>query len=182
EGPETLCEKGRRIALARTGVSAVHRYGSFSLAPSEHRPSLAAGDRTDDGDQAEREQDPVHAMQPLERDLRCRSRPFVEVASHNERLCHEQDNGEQQPHANHRVHPPELRRPEPVPQIKARRHVEAGQADDDDGYPRLPSETMFDRVEGPKPITTKVTTANCWQGNGGHDRDTANPNNHGEDM
>src|ERR1019366_10684338 len=61
--------------------------------------------------------------------------------------------------------------------------IEAGRADDDDGgYPPLPGKTVLDRVEGLKPIWAKVTTADRRQHDGGRHRDTADPDNHGEDM
>lgn len=66
---------------------------------------------------------------------------------HNERLCDKQDKDEQQPQADHGLHPPEADCGEALPQIKPPRHVEAGQSDHDDCRARLPNEPMLNRLE-----------------------------------
>src|SRR5665213_418630 len=156
--------------------------GSARTSGSEHGPSLATRDRAEDRDEAEREQNPMRPMQPREgRDRRLCS-PFAEASMQNERLRHEQGEREQQPYADHRVHPPELRRLEPFPQIESSHHVEARQADDDDGRPCLPHEAALDRLEGPEPIGAKITAPDRRQYHGGRHPHAADPDHHSEDM
>ena len=103
---------------------------------------------------------PVH---PREGRVRRGPRPLTKVSTKDDGLNHEQGQREQQPHADHRVHPPELHPPEPFPQIEARRHVETGQADDDDPGPRLPDEAVFDHLEGLEPIGAEIAASDRRQ-------------------
>jgi hypothetical protein len=69
-----------------------------------------------------------------------------------------------------------------APKVESRRHIEAGQTDNDNGCPRLPDEAVLDRFESFTSVGAKITTANRRQHNGGRHRHTADPYHHGEDM
>jgi len=71
------------------------------------------------------------------------------------RFGNEQDDREQQPYADHGVHPPEIHRPKTAPQVKPRRHIKAAQPHNQDRRPRLPGKTAFDGLEGMKLVLTE---------------------------
>ena len=82
---------------------------------SEDQPSVAASHGSENCNNGKRQQYPVRPMQPCEGTLWLRMRPNVEPSMKNEWFGNEQDEREQQPDADHRVHPPKLRRDEPIP-------------------------------------------------------------------
>jgi hypothetical protein len=101
----------------------------------------------------------MRAMQPGEGNLRPGRRATIEMAVQDERLGNEQDEGVEQPHADHRVHPPKFSRAEPVPKIEPACHVETGQTSHDDGGPRLPHEAVFERPECLSAVLAQVAAA-----------------------
>jgi len=149
---------------------------------SEHWPALAARDSAHDRHNAQEKQDPMGALQPSERNLRARGGPAIEMAVQDEGLGNEKNKGEKQPKADHRVHPPEFSRPEPIPKVEPPCHVEAGQTNHDDGNPRLPNEAVFDRSECPELVPSQVAAAYCRQRYGCGHRDPANPHDDRQDM
>lgn len=81
--------------------------------PSGRRENDAFDDLVDDPlridcHDAQNQQDSLGAMQPSERRLWPGGCPAIEKTVEDEGLAYEQDKDEQQPHADHGVHPPEL--------------------------------------------------------------------------
>src|SRR6185437_15838298 len=110
---------------------------------SKDRPSLASRYSPQDGDYAQRQQQPVRAMKPGEGDARPFDGPTMKAPVQNERLDDEQDEDEQQPQTEHGVHPPERGRQESIPEVEPPRHVETGEADNEDRSSRLPDEAAL---------------------------------------
>jgi hypothetical protein len=148
----------------------------------EERPSLAPRDRAHDCDEAQRQKHPMRPMQPGERDARLLSCPSTEVTIQNEWLGNEQNEGEQQPYAHHRVHPPKRNHLKSIPKINTPRHVEAGQPDDDYCRSCLPDKAVLDRLKGLQPVFAQVAVPHCRQYDGRCHGNTADPDHNGEDM
>ena len=89
---------------------------------------------------------------------------------------------EQQPYADHRLHPPEFNHPKPLPKIKPPCHVAPGQTNHDDGDLSLPDETVFDRLERLEPVLTQVAAAYRRQRHGCGHRNPANPDDDSQNM
>src|SRR6202011_1398380 len=64
---------------------------------SKERHPLAPRDGPEDRDEADREQEPMSPLQQGKGGIRRRACPRVEPSGQNERLSHEQHEGEQQP-------------------------------------------------------------------------------------
>src|SRR5271165_6814194 len=109
-------------------------WGSFDLASTPPRRSLeekhpmTAENGAKDRDQAESQQNPVQPLDDPEGrfgvDLRSRKEPTMQ----EQRLGCEQHQCEQQPYADHRVHPPKCDREKTVPQIEPNDHVEPSES------------------------------------------------------
>jgi hypothetical protein len=132
--------------------------------------------------EADRQQTPMRALQPGEGAVGPPGRPLGETAVEDERLDDEQANGEQHPHANHRVHPPEFGEAEPLPQVSPNGDVKAGRTDDGDRGPCLPNKPALDRLKRYEPIGAKFATANRREHHSGRHRHAADPDDHGKDM
>jgi hypothetical protein len=85
------------------------------------------------------------------------------MAVQDEGLGDEQDEGEQQPKANHRVHPPEAGRAEPAPEIESPDPVDLGDIDDDARRARLPGKAILDRLERQQPILAEIAASHRRQ-------------------
>src|SRR3546814_2701661 len=93
----------------------------------------------------------------------------------DQRLADEQQQGEDRPHAHHRVHPPEIEAAEAAPQIELRHHVEPARPDEENGGARLPDEAMLDCVERAQPIGAEIAAAHGRERHRGRHRDAADP-------
>lgn len=148
----------------------------------KERPSLAPRDSAQDCDDAQRQKHPMRPMQPGERDAGLLGRPLTEVAMQNEWLSDEQNEGEQEPYAHHRMHPPKRNHLKSIPKIEAPRYVEAGQPDDDRCRSCLPDKAVLDRLKGLPPVFAQVAAAHCRQYDSRCHGNTADPDHYGEDM
>src|SRR3546814_11903411 len=86
------------------------------------------------------------AVEPGEGGIGIARHPAREAAMEDQRLADEQQQGEDRPHAHHRVHPPEIEAAEAAPQIELRHHVEPARPDEENGGARLPDEAKIGRA------------------------------------
>lgn len=97
----------------------------------------------------------------------------------DERFGNEQNDGKEQPHANHRVHPPKLGGLETIPKTKTIYYVEAGKCDDDYRGPRLPHEAALDCLKGSQSVGAEVAASDRGKGDRCCHRNTPDPDHDG---
>lgn len=124
----------------------------------------------------------MSALQPGKGDLGFCAHPLIETAVQDEGLADEENEGKNQPDADHGVHPPEIRAAKTIPKTQTPGHVEAGQADQDDGGTSLPGKTALDGLEGLQPVLTKVAAPDRRECHGGRHGNAADPDHHGQNV
>jgi CRP-like cAMP-binding protein len=82
----------------------------------------------------------------------------VEVAIQNEWFGNKQNEREEDPHANHRMHPPKRDCLKSIPKVEAIDHEETRQRDDDYRGARLPYEAPLDRLKRSQSIEKDAPT------------------------
>jgi len=124
----------------------------------------------------------MEPVQPGKRDIGSGRYPSVEVAMQNEWFGNKQNEREEQPHADHCMHPPKRDRLESIPKVKTIDHVEARQPDDDCCGARLPHEAPLDCLKRAHSIGTEVAASNRRKDDRRCHRDTPDPDHDGQDM
>jgi hypothetical protein len=128
-----------------------------------------------------REQD---AMDPRQADKESRGirRRHRYDTSMRDRLDHEDDQHEERPEQDHRVHPPERRAGEQAPEIEPPRHPEPSRAGQGNRESNLRREASFDRLEQRPAFPRVGVRPRERQRNERHESDAANPVDDEPDM
>ena len=124
----------------------------------------------------------MEPVQPGERDIGPGRYPLVEVATQNEWFGNKQNEREEQPDADHCMHPPKHDRLESIPKVKTIDHVEARQRDNDYRRARLPHEAPLDGLKRPQSISAEVAASNRGKDDRCCHRDTPDPDHHGQNV
>src|SRR5215471_11920399 len=164
-----------RRAMAKSGISCLRPRSRRACRSFEQQQTVGAGDRAGNGDQTEDEPDPVQPFQQPESCLRLRLCPRKQPAVQEQRLGDKEHHGEQQPHRDHRVHPPISGIPEAIPEIEPSEHVEARKPGQHRPDSRLPGEPALDGVKPSDPFVWRLEAANARQQYGRYKTDAADP-------
>src|SRR3546814_5670069 len=81
----------------RAGTASEIALPRFPKQTSKNRPAVASRDRAEHGDQPERQQHDVHAVEPGEGGIGIARHPAREAAMEDQRLADEQQEGEDRP-------------------------------------------------------------------------------------
>src|SRR5215469_11722115 len=161
--------------MAKSGISCLRLRSRRACRSFEQQQTVGAGDRAGDGDQTEDEPDPVQPFQQPESCLRLRLCPRKQPAVQEQRLGDEEHHGEQQPHRDHRVHPPISGIAESIPEIEPSEHVDARKPRQHRPDSRLPSKPALDGVKQSDPFVWRLEAANARQQYGRYKADAADP-------
>lgn len=127
------------------------------------------------GDKAQTQKNPVHAVRHGESLLMVALSVFCGPFTQHEGFHHEQHQGKDQPNQNHGMHPPEAKFCKATPCVEDMQHIESTQADNKRGEARLGSEAAFDTAKKLRSLSRGLQLRHGWKQHDGDHCDPANP-------
>ena len=143
---------------------------------------MAASYGSENGDQAQGENQPMEPLDGTERVLGLDFGSLTQPAMQKKGLSDKQHQGKKQPHHDHRMHPPHARGEKSIPKVQTNQNVQSAETGEQRGHSRLPRKTPFDVVEERQPLGRTLDTPHRGQQDRCHETYAADPQDNGDDV